>query len=186
MSWLDDIKLAYWGLNGAAPSQRTQGVNLVDRGITAVDNPNFVTTLPDGTAVNGRTELAIPAPGPNFVWYARAAPAVAADRWLSNYGAWQTSQNFCKCNTIEFQATALSFMCRGGMPPEDIVITLYRNLNPVAGWSMTLFGGSGPIYKAEIRPTTPLLVGNGNLVGIRATQAGATARPGWNASFILT
>ncbi len=185
MSWLDEIKLAVWGVNDAAATKRVSGINFRESGIGVADNPNALTTMPNGQVVQGRTELTVNAPAPNMVWFAQAAPAVAADRWLSNYGVW-SGVDHCKCNTVAWRATRLSFMCTGGMPANDIVVMLYLNLNPQAAWTMTLNAGAGPTYKNSVAIPGGILVGNGGLVGIRCTQAGTDPRPNWNASFSLT
>lgn len=173
MSWIDDIKLVRWLNNGVASAQ-VQGANLIGLGATAVDNPNFSTTLADGSVVKGRTEIIVPPPNQPLLWFAAAAPAVAAERWITNYGAYSASVSHAKIVARRFAINAISWRSQV-QPAEAITLKLYHN-GAAAGvtWQLVIPGGATNYY-AELRPTVPFITGGGCVIGISLTQAGVSA-----------
>lgn len=180
MSWIDDIKLVRWFNNGVALLQ-TQGVNLIGLGATAVDNPNYQTTLPDGSIAQGRTEISVPCPNQPFTWEVATPPSVAAERWLSNYGAWQGGQHG-KTFARRFIIYAIRWKSQGFTPAQSMTLQLYHNGATMgAAWSMVIPGGAGPNYEQELRPSVPFVTGNGCIIGLSATQAGTGLSAGMKA-----
>lgn len=174
MSWIDEIKLARW-LNSGVAARQAYGVNMVGLGVGAVDNPDYPTTMPDGSVVVGRTELSFPDPNQPLIWFAAAAPAVAAERFLSNYGAYQVGQHG-KIVPRGFLINAIRWQSKGITPAEAITIKLYHNGVAVgATWQMTIAGAVGPNYKQELRPSVPFSAGNGSVIALSFTQAGVSA-----------
>lgn len=185
MSWIDDIKLARW-LNNFVALNQTFGVNLIGLGGKAVDNPNYVTTLPDGSQVTGRTEITFPPPNQPLIWPVAIPPSVAAERWLSNYGSWQTTQH-AKIAGRRFFINAIRWQSQGFTPAQNITLQLYHNgasMGPT--WSMIIPSGAGPNYKQELRPSTPFTTSNGCVIGISATQAGVGLSANMNATIVVT
>lgn len=180
MSWLDDIKLARW-LNNGVPLQQAQGVNLIGLGGIAIDNPQFLTTLPDGTVVQGRTEITVADPDQPLIWFAANAPAVAAERWLSNFGAYQLGQHY-KFTRRGWTINAIRWKSQGFTPAQNITLKLYTNGGAAgASWQAIIPSGAGPNYEQELRPPTPLTISSGSTVGLSFTQAGTGASANMNA-----
>lgn len=184
MSWIDEIKPARW-LNGGVAMIQTYGVNLIGRGGVAVDNPTFVTTLPDGTQVTGRTEIVFTAPNQPLVWSVNTPPAIAAERWISNYGAYTTTLHG-KIAARRFMINAIRWQSQGITPAQSMLLQLYHNGAAVPGWSMTIPATAGPNYKQELRPSAPYTTSNGCVLGISLTQAGAGASANMNAIISLS
>lgn len=184
MSWIDEIKLSRWLDNFVALTQ-TYGVNLIGAGGVAVDNPNYQTTMPDGSVVIGRTEVAFKAPSQPLVWFTTIPPSVAAERFLSNYGAWQTSQH-AKIAGRRFIIRAIRWQSQGVTPAQNMTLQLYHNgvsMGPT--WSMIIPSGAGPNYKQELRPSTPFVTGNGCVIALSATQAGVGLSANMNATIVV-
>jgi hypothetical protein len=184
MSWIDEIKLARWLNNGVAMVQ-TFGINLIGSGATAVDNPTYSTTLPDGTVVTGRTEIAFPPPNQPMVWSVPAAPAVAAERFISNYGLFFATQHG-KIAARRFKLNSIRWQSKGITPAQSMLLQLYHNGATVPGWSMTIPALAGPNYKQELRPSTPFITSNGCVLCISLTQAGVGASATMNGVIALT
>lgn len=185
MSWIDEIKLARWLNNGVAAVQ-TYGVNLIGLGVSAVDNPNYQTTLPDGSIAQGRTEIAFPDPNQPLIWFAANAPAVAAERFLSNYGSYFAAAH-AKIVPRSFVINAIRWKSQGFTPAEAMTLKLYHNGTAVgAAWQMVIPGGFGPNGEQELRPSTPFVTGNGCVISISLTQAGVSASANMNAVISVT
>ena len=175
MSWINEIKLARWIDSLGLSKAQAEGVNLIGLGATAVDNPNFQTTMADGSIVTGRTEIAFPQSGPTLMWQFQDAPGVAALRYLSNYGSWFAAPH-AKIVPRQFVIKSIQYTAQGTGPSVDsLTIQLYHNNAVVPGFSLVIPGGVAAGYFASVSPVTPFTTGNGCLIGLGVTQSGAQA-----------
>lgn len=184
MSWLDDIKLVRWLNNGVA-TQQAQGVNLVGLGAVATDNPQFLTTLPDGTVVQGRTEIVLPCPNQPMVWSVNIPPSVAAERFITNYGSYFAAKHG-KIAARRFMINSISWQSQGFTPAQNMTLQLYHNgASMGASWSMIIPSGAGPNYKQELRPVVPFTTSNGCVICLSVTQAGVGLSANMNAVIVV-
>jgi hypothetical protein len=186
MSWIDEIKLAKWLNNGTAMAQ-TFGVNLIGKAVQAVDNPTYLTTLPDGSQAAGRTEITFLDPNQPLTWTVANAPAVAAERWITNYGIYTTSNAYGRFCRRGFIINAVRWRSQGITPAQNILLKLYVNSSAAgASWQTTIFAAGGPNLEVVIAPPSPLVVSSGSVIGISLTQAGAGVSANMNAIISVT